>query len=150
MAETELVIYAATSAGVCAAVAAAEAGVQVMLIEPGRHVGGMTSGGLGYTDMGDARVVGGFAGRLRRDIADHYGVSPGAYAGPEPHVAERIYLRWLEEAGVRVVFGEPLREVTMTGTTIDAVVTASGSRFAAGLFIDASYEGDLLALAGVP
>ena len=60
----------------------------MLLLEPGTHVGGMTSGGLGYTDLGDPRVVGGLAARFRQDVADHYGVPVGTYAGPEPHVAE--------------------------------------------------------------
>lgn len=154
--QAEVVVYAATSAGVCAAVAAAEAGAQTMLIEPGRHVGGMTSGGLGYTDIGDARVLGGFAARLRNDIARYYDVASGTYAGPEPHVAEGIYLRWLQEAGVEVFFGERIAAVAKNGasiesvTTISTVTTATGRVIAADVFIDASYEGDLLALAGVP
>jgi hypothetical protein len=148
--EQEVVVYGATSAGVCAAVAAAEAGAQTLLIEPGWHVGGMTSGGLGYTDVGDLRVLGGMATRLRNDIAAHYGVAPGHFAGPEPHVAESIYRRWLEEAGVEVIFGERVVSAELSGTGIRSITLASGAAFAAGAFVDASYEGDLLALAGVP
>jgi hypothetical protein len=150
MSQVELVVYAATSAGVCAAVAAARAGAQVTLVEPGQHVGGMTSGGLGYTDVGDPRVLGGMAEQLRNNIAEHYGVAAGTYAGPEPHVAEAIYRRWLDEAGVTVVFGERIDRVTRTDNRIERLVTLSGNEYAAGVFIDASYEGDLLALAGVP
>ena len=62
--EADVVVYGATSAGVCAAVAAADAGARVLLVEPGRHLGGMTSGGLGYTDLGDVRVIGGPAARF--------------------------------------------------------------------------------------
>lgn len=148
--QTEVVVYAATSGGVSAAVAAAQAGAQTTLIEPGMHIGGMTSGGLGYTDLGDARVLGGFAARLRHDIAEHYGVAPGAYAGPEPHVAEAIYRRWLQEAGVTVVLGERITSIRKRGTSIRSITTAAGRVVDAGVFIDASYEGDLLALAGVP
>jgi hypothetical protein len=146
----ELVVYAATSAGVCAAVTAARAGVQTVLIEPGNHVGGMTSGGLGYTDIGDSRVLGGMAAELRDAIADHYGVAPGTYAGPEPHVAEAIYLRWLDQAGVDVVFGERVEHVRMNRERIQGLVTATGQEYTAGVFIDASYEGDVMAMAGVP
>ena len=78
----EILVHGATAAGVCAAVAAAEQGAEVVLLEPGRHVGGMTSGGLGYTDLGDVRVVGGFAARFRQAVADAYGVAPGHWAGP--------------------------------------------------------------------
>lgn len=148
--QTEVLVYAATSAGVCAAVAAAQAGAQTLLVEPGLHVGGMTSGGLGYTDLGDARVLGGFAARLRGDIADHYGVARGAYAGPEPHVAEAIFRRWLDEAGVTVILGERVTSVRKDGAGIRSLTTSSARTVCAGVFIDASYEGDLLALAGVP
>ncbi len=127
---TELVVYGATAAGVCAAVAAARHGVAVTLLEPGRHVGGMVSGGLGYTDIGDPRVIGGMAAEFRAAVATHYGTD--RYAGPEPHVAEQIFTRWLTAAGVDVVFDAALPVVS------DAAV-----------YVDASYEGDLLAAAGV-
>lgn len=146
----DVVVYAATSAGVCAAVAAASAGAHVVLLEPGRHVGGMTSGGLGYTDVGDVRVLGGLAARLRQDIADHYDVPVGRYAGPEPHVAESIFLRWLERAGVDVVLDAPLASVESRDRRIARVLTGAGGGYEAAVFIDASYEGDLLAAAGVP
>ena len=148
--DAEVVVYAATAAGVCAAVAAAQAGAQTLLLEPGRHVGGMVSGGLGYTDLGDPRVVGGMAARLRSDITLHYGVAPGTYAGPEPHVAEAIFLRWLDEAGVTVILGERIASVEKAGTRIRSVTCASGLVVTAAAFIDASYEGDLLDAAGVP
>lgn len=147
---TDVVVYGATSGGVCAAVAAARAGASVVLLEPGRHVGGMTSGGLGYTDVGDVRVVGGMAGDLRRAIADWYGVAEGHYAGPEPHVAEAIYVRWLEEAGVDVRFGATLGAADAVGGVIRSVRLGDGSVVAGAVFVDASYEGDLLAAAGVP
>ncbi|MDQ4137505.1 MAG: FAD-dependent oxidoreductase, partial [Actinomycetota bacterium] len=105
----DVVVYGATSAGVCAAVAAADSGASTLLLEPGSHVGGMTSGGLGYTDIGDPRVLAGPAERFRNAVAEHYGVQPGRYAGPEPHVAEAVFRRWLEEAGVEVVFGARIR-----------------------------------------
>ncbi|GAA4956038.1 hypothetical protein HD597_001650 [Nonomuraea thailandensis] len=144
MRQAEVVVYGATSAGVCAAVAAARRGLDTVLLEPGRHAGGMTSGGLGYTDVGDARVLGGMAAEFRQAVADAYGVAPGHYAGPEPHVAEEIFLSWLERAGVEVVFGAPLGAVVTSGERIVSV-----GEHAAGVFVDAGYEGDLLAAAGV-
>ncbi|MGO4301718.1 FAD-dependent oxidoreductase [Leifsonia sp. RAF41] len=150
----DVVVYGGTSAGVAAAVAAAETGSRVLLVEPGRHLGGMTSGGLGYTDVGDVRALGGAAARFRADVADHYGVSPGRYAGPEPHVAEAIFRRWLEHAGVEVEFGSRLGTVETAegrdGRELRALFTTSGERMEAAVFIDATYEGDLLAAAGVP
>lgn len=145
----DVVVYAATSAGVCAAVAAARTGAGVVLLEPGRHVGGMTSGGLGYTDVGDVRVLGGLAAEFRAAIADHYGVPVGHYAGPEPHVAEAILTRWLEEAGVAVVLDARLESVSVSDTVIGSVTTRGGV-FSGAVFVDASYEGDLMAAAGVP
>jgi hypothetical protein len=151
---TEVLVYGATSAGVAAAVAAAEGGAQTLLVEPGRHLGGMTSGGLGYTDVGDVRALGGAAARFRRDVADHYGVAPGRFAGPEPHVAEQIFRAWLEIAGVDVVFDARVESVELTdtgaGPAIRSVSFASGLTVEAGVVIDASYEGDLLPLSGVP
>jgi FAD-dependent oxidoreductase family protein len=148
--EAEVVVHAATSAGVCAAVAAAQAGGSVVLLEPGRHVGGMTSGGLGYTDVGDSRVVGGLAARFRRDVAEHYGVPVGTYAGPEPRVAEEVFRRWLDHPRIRLVTGSALRSAEVRDGRIVRVTAQDGRSFGGGVFVDASYEGDLLALAGVP
>ena len=156
----DVVVYGATSAGVCAAVAAADTGATTLLLEPGFHLGGMTSGGLGYTDVGDPRMLAGPAARFRSAIAGHYGVQPGRYAGPEPHVAEAIFRRWLEESGVEVRFGSRIRSAEVAGGRIRAAAFGPGLRPAAdgagecsvsgAVFVDAGYEGDLLAAAGVP
>ncbi|WP_282944661.1 FAD-dependent oxidoreductase [Cellulomonas endometrii] len=150
MTDAEVVVVGATSAGVCAAVAAAEAGASVVLLEPGQHVGGMTSGGLGYTDVGDVRVLGGMAARFREDVAAHYGVAVGTWAGPEPHVAEGVFRRWLDHPRVRVEHGAAVRSAEVVDGAIRSVTTADGRRWSGGAFVDATYEGDLLALAGVP
>lgn len=139
---SDVVVYGATSAGVCAAVAAARRGLDVVLLEPGRHVGGMTSGGLGYTDLGDPRVVGGMAAEFRQAVHDHYGT--GTFAGPEPKVAEAVFERWLADCGVEVRFDTPLSQVATSGRRITGVAGCQ-----AGVFVDASYEGDLLAAARV-
>ncbi len=148
--QAEVVVVGATSAGVCAAVAAAEAGASVLLLEPGRHVGGMTSGGLGYTDVGDVRVLGGMAARFRADVAEHYGVAVGAYAGPEPHVAEAVFRRWLDQPRIRVELGAAVRSADVREAGVRSVTTSDGRTYGGGVFVDATYEGDLLALAGVP
>jgi FAD-dependent oxidoreductase family protein len=148
--QAEVAVYGATAAGVCAAVAAAEQGAQVVLLEPGQHVGGMTSGGLGYTDLGDPRVLGGAAARFRQAVADHYGVPPGHWAGPEPHVAEAVLTGWLERAGVQLRRGERLVGAEVEHGRIAALRTATGTEVRAGVYVDAGYEGDLLAAAGVP
>lgn len=148
-ADYDVLIYGATSGGVCAAVSAAGAGARTALVGPERHVGGMTTGGLGYTDFGDLRVLGGLAARFRQEVADHYGVTPGTYAGPEPHVAEAILLRWLDEAGVDVLLERRLAAVECTEGRIRALRCVDGSSYAGAVVIDASYEGDVMDGAGV-
>jgi hypothetical protein len=110
----------------------------------------MTSGGLGYTDVGDVRVIGGLAGRFRQAVADHYGVAVGTFAGPEPHVAEAVFRRWLDHPRIEVVLGCRPRSVETNDGRISRIVADDGRTFAGGVFVDASYEGDLLALAAVP
>ncbi|HZQ81498.1 MAG TPA: FAD-dependent oxidoreductase [Gaiellaceae bacterium] len=126
---TEVCVFGATAAGVAAAVGAAEAGADVVLVDPGRHVGGMVSGGLSWTDVGDVRVLGGFARRFYAAVADHYGVPIWTLWGPEPHVAESIFESLLDGIDVRLETSE-LPE--------------------AAVYVDASYEGDLLPRFGVP
>jgi hypothetical protein len=128
---TDVAVRGATACGVLAAVAAREAGAQVVLVEPGGHVGGMVSGGLSWTDVGDPSVLGGPARRFYGAVADHYGVPLWGVRGPEPHVAERLLRELLEGSGVDVRLHE--RAVP------DAAV-----------HVDASYEGDLLPHFGVP
>jgi hypothetical protein len=148
--DAEAVVYGGTAAGVCAAVAAARAGARTVLIESGRHVGGMMSGGLGYTDVGDLRALGGMAAEFRAAVAAHYGVPVGRYAGPEPHVAEDIFLSWLDDAGVDVLFGAALAGVEQDAAhRILGIRLADGHVVRGGVFVDASYEGDLMAAAGV-
>lgn len=141
----EVVVYGGTAGGVCAAVAEA----RVVLVEPGRHIGGMVSGGLGYTDLGDARVLGGLGREFMLAIAERYDVPPGHFAGPEPHVTESILSGWVEDAGVDVVFGAALTGAQLTDGVITAISTTAGD-YPAGVYVDASYEGDLMAAAGLP
>lgn len=123
---TDVAVFRATGAGVAAAVAAHEAGARTILVEPTTHIGGMVSGGLSWTDVGDTRVLTGFPRRFYQSVADHYGARLWELPGPEPHVAEEILEAMLD--GIEVVAELP-----------DAAVT-----------IDASYEGDVLAARGVP
>ena len=100
----DLMVYGATSAGVIAAYAARMYGLNVLLVEPGRHLGGLTSGGLGATDIGreDSYLTG-----LSRDFyqrVGHYYGQPGPAYRFEPHVAELIFENYLDEAGVEVLF----------------------------------------------
>ncbi|GAA4488780.1 hypothetical protein GCM10023191_018580 [Actinoallomurus oryzae] len=149
MSEPDVLVYGATGAGVIAAVAAAETGATVRLVEPGRHVGGMVSGGLSWTDVGTLDAIGGLTRRFYELVAKHYDIGLFDVPGPEPHVAEHLLTSMLADAGVDVVLGERLTGAEMDGDRIRAVRTTAG-RHPAGVFVDAGYEGDLLAAAGVP
>jgi hypothetical protein len=143
----DVVVYGGTAAGTIAAIAAASEGASVVLLEPGRHVGGMLTGGLGWTDHGRREVIGGLSREFFVRAGKHYGVDIEWYF--EPHVAEKILTDWLAEAGVPVQFGRRLDKVRMDGKRIASIVTEDESTFRAKVFLDASYEGDLMARAGV-
>ena len=171
----DVVIYGGTSGGVIAAVQTAKMGKKAMLIEPTKFLGGLTTGGLGATDIGNKRAIGGlsrqFYGRVfkyysepskwKQETRDQYmksRVHGGADVGTmwtfEPHAATEIYDQMLSEVkdNVTIVFGERLdlkKGVTKADTKITKIVMESGREFEGRMFIDASYEGDLMALAGV-
>jgi hypothetical protein len=145
----DVVVFGATATGVTAAAAASEAGASVLLVAPDRYVGGMVSGGLSWTDLGDTRVIGGLARRFHEAVADHYEAPIWAVKGPEPHVAERLLVELLERAGVDVRLGEPLVQLDTANGSITALRTERG-RAEAAVFVDAGYEGDLMAAAGIP
>jgi len=145
---SDVVVYGATSGGVTAAVRAARDGRAVLLLAFDDHVGGMAAGGLGETDVGRAETVGGLA-------RDFYAEVAAAYHAPDPHwtvearVAEEVFERWLAAAGVRVLRRQHLDGVTVRGGRIVELRTDDGGRHAAAVYVDASYEGDLMAAAGV-
>jgi len=171
VAAADVVVYGGTSAGVAAAVQAARMGKSAVVIEPGKHVGGLTSGGLGWTDSGNKAVVGGIAREFyqrvkryydqptawkheTRDRYRYYRKDEDAMWTFEPHVAEELFRAMLAEHKIPVVYNErldrtPGRGVKLDGKRITAIVTESGKEFAGGMFIDATYEGDLMAAAGV-
>lgn len=134
-----------------AAVAAARAGASVALIGPDAHLGGMVASGLGWTDFGRQDVVSGLVRRFYQLVADHYGVALFSLKGPEPHVAEAIFARMADEAGVSWAPGTAVGAVEAAGGHITRVRAGSaGELFEAAIFVDSSYEGDLMAGAGVP
>jgi FAD dependent oxidoreductase len=146
----DLVVYGGTAGGVITAIAAAREGASVALLEPRDHLGGMVSGGLGWTDFGKKDVIGGYALEFYERAGKKYGVPLQWYL--EPHVAEEIFREWVAEAGVRVFFRHRLVEksgVTREGTRVVAIAIENGATFRAKVFADASYEGDLMAQAGV-
>lgn len=158
----DVVVYGATPAGVCAAIGAAREGVSVALVEPTLHIGGVNTGGLCFSDsnqMVREALHGLFEEFHRRMEADYvqrgvtlpYRVAekdtkPWTY---EPHVAQRVMDAMLKEAGVRVYAGQELSRVEKDGARIRGIITAKGDTFAAKAFVDATYEGDLMAAAGV-
>ncbi|MCY2968174.1 MAG: FAD-dependent oxidoreductase [Planctomycetota bacterium] len=167
----DLVVYGGTAGGVVAAVQGARLEKRVVLIEPTKHLGGMTSGGLGATDIGNKAVIGGisreFYGRLGKHYADpkswvfqkreqykSYRQQSGEQEmwTFEPGVAEQELRRMLAETSAEIVQEERLdlsRGVRKRGARITEIVMESGRVFAGRMFIDATYEGDLMAKAGV-
>lgn len=151
----DVVVYGGTAGGVIAAVSAARQGLKTALIEPTSHVGGMVSGGLGWTDYGKKEVIGGYALEFYWRVGQHYQMS--RYGNDvswlhEPHVAEIVFREMLRSAGVSVFERERLREKTgvrKSGTAVTAITMEDGTEYAASVFIDAGYEGDLMARSGV-
>lgn len=145
-----VIVYGATPSGVMAAVTAARAGETVTLIEPTTQVGGAIANGLTYTDIGDKTTVGGFT----REFFDHIHEAYAPYGvltrwTYQPHVAERVFRDMLASTNVSLVQGE-IVGVTKSGPRLTSVRLASGRVFIGRVFIDATYTGDLMALAGVP
>jgi hypothetical protein len=162
--ESDLCVYGGTSGGMAAAVQAARMGKSVVIAEPGRHLGGMTSGGLSAVDIGDPRSVGGIAREYFTKLAATAGITlawdkafksegggpatGGAYA-IEPHKAEQVFADMAKEAGVKVYFKARLATVKKNGAHITELAMENGDVFRAKVFIDCTYEGDLMAKAGV-
>ena len=172
----DLVIYGGTSAGVAAAVQAKRMGKTVVVVGPDRHLGGLSSGGLGWTDSGNNEVVGGLAREFYRRIWMHYNTEAawtwqkkseygnrgqGSNAADdtqktmwifEPHVAEAVFEAWVKENAIRVDRNEWLdraKGVEIKKGRIVSIAMESGKTYAGKMFLDATYEGDLLAAAGV-
>jgi hypothetical protein len=146
--ESDICVYGATSGGVVAAVAAARLGKNVVLVACNNHVGGMSSGGLGVTDRGNTSSIGGIAAEFYRRVGQAYGsVNPVYWF--EPHVAEQTFWQMLNEAGVPVYTNQLLAATAMSGQTITQITMIDGTIYRAKEFIDTTYEGDLMAQAGV-
>lgn len=148
----DLVVYGGTSSGVIAAYAAAREGLKVALLEPGDHLGGLTSSGLGSVDIGEPASVGGYAMDFFIRAGKHYGSNKPAFK-IEPSVAEMIFLQMADEAGVQVFYRSRLKEKTgviKKGKRIRALELENGKTFTGKVFVDATYEGDLMAWAKVP
>ncbi|MFC4807940.1 FAD-dependent oxidoreductase [Paenibacillus sp. GCM10023250] len=149
--EADLCIYGGTPAGIAAGIQGTRMGLRVVIAEFGVHLGGMTASGLGRTDIGNKDAIGGISREFYRALGQHYGSSEpdGSAWAFEPHVAERIYAEWVEREGIPVYYGQHLASVARRDGRIAELTMENGNTFQAGMFIDATYEGDLLAMAGV-
>ncbi|MDB6117147.1 MAG: xly 2 [Verrucomicrobiaceae bacterium] len=158
----DVVVYGATPAGVCAAVGAAREGATVVLVEPTAHVGGVNTGGLCFSDSNqtDRTALRGlfeeFHLRMEADYVKRGVTLPYKVAEKdqkswtyEPHVAAKVTAALLSEAKVRVLTGEVLKSVVKDAGSIKSFATVKGDTFTAKAFVDTTYEGDLMAAAGV-
>ncbi|OUU19869.1 MAG: hypothetical protein CBC13_11805 [Planctomycetia bacterium TMED53] len=172
--QADLVVYDATPAGISSAIAGSRAGLKVILISPHKHLGGLTTSGLGATDVGAGSTVGGIGREFYRNLRQHY-EKPNSWNRQEksdfkgrghktgedvawtfePHVAEAILEKMLTEVGVRVLRNAPIDRTTAATTRsipwrLIGLRLKSGEMVRGKIFIDASYEGDLLPLCQVP
>ena len=173
----DLVIYGPTSAGVAAAVQAKRMGLRVIIVGPDKHLGGLSAGGLGWTDSGNKAVIGGVALDFYKRIYEAYdqpetwtwqdraaygnrGQGTPAMDGEgramwvfEPHVAEQVFEDLIADHDITVHRDEWLDRsgsgVTLTAGRIRSIRMRSGKEYSGRMFIDATYEGDLMAAAGV-
>ena len=174
--QADIIVYGGTSAAIIAAVQAKQSGKSVIVVSPDKHLGGLSSGGLGFTDTGDKSVIGGLARDFYHRVYQHYadstawqwqrhseygnkGQGTPAMDGDartmwifEPHVAEQIFEDYVKEYEIDVRRDEWLDRdggVEMQGGRIVSITALSGNTYEGKMFIDATYEGDLMATAGV-
>ncbi len=172
----DVVVYGCTSGAVTAAVQTKKMGKTVVMVCPERHLGGLTAGGLGWTDSGNKAVIGGLSREFYHRVWQHY-AKPGAWKWQkqadfgnkgqgtvaldqeartmwifEPHVAEQVYEAWVKELQIPVVRNAWLdraKGVKKEGDRIVSITMLDGKIYAGKMFLDATYEGDLMAAAGV-
>jgi len=174
--EADVIIYGGTSAAVIAAVEVVQSGKSVIMVSPDIHLGGLTAGGLGWTDTGKKETIGGLARNFYHRVYNHYqqdeawkwmkkeeygntGQGTPAIDGDmrtmwifEPHIAEQVFEELIQENNIELYRNEWLNRengVEKTNGRITSITTLSGKTFKGKMFMDATYEGDLLATAGV-
>lgn len=171
---SDVVIYGGTSAGVSAAIQAARLGKSVILIEPTNRLGGLTTGGLGQTDIGNKQVIGGISREFYQNIRRYYEDSASwvwqkrseykdggqtrsdtkedAMWTFEPSAALKVYHDMIKDLDIQIIYKQRLDRATgvlKSGNTIKSITMESGEKYNGKIFIDATYEGDLLATAGI-
>jgi hypothetical protein len=139
--KVDVCVYGGTPGGIGAAIQARRMGKTAVLAVFRRHVGGLTAAGLTAVDLGKKESIGGMAAEFLDRV--------GKWSGFRPSQAEKTFLAMLNEAGVPVRYEQRLKEVTKDGNRITALVMEDGTRIEAAMFVDATYEGDLFARAGV-
>ena len=174
--KADVIVYGGTSAAIIAAVEVTESGKSVIVVSPDIHLGGLTSGGLGWSDTGKKEAIGGLSRKFYQKIyacynseeawkwekKEDYGNTgqgtpaiDGEYRTQwifEPHVAEKVYEDFVSENKLKVFRDEWLNRengVKKEEGKIVSITTLSGKTFTGKMFIDASYEGDLMAPTGV-
>jgi len=151
----DICVYGGTSAGVIAAYTAARMHKSVLLVEPGHRLGGLSAGGLGYTDIGNKYAIKGLSLDFYRRVGQHYGKFEQWVF--EPHVAELIFKQYILRARIKVIYGYHIVKATKQAAAITSISlepsvpskTLPPRTIKAKMFIDCSYEGDLMARAGV-
>jgi hypothetical protein len=146
----DLAVYGGTAGGIVTAIAASRQGLQVVLIEPSHHIGGMVSGGLSHTDIGNPDVIGGISREFFERVGQHYGEA--LEWNFEPHVADQVFHEMLNQAKITLLLDSRLRAkggVTKQRNRIVAITLESGAIIQAEVFADCTYEGDLMGEAGV-
>jgi len=171
---SDVIIYGGTSAGISSAIQSARSGMSVILIEPSNRLGGLTTGGLGQTDIGNKQVIGGIAREFYQNIKKYYQDSVNwvwqkkteyqdggqtrsdenedAMWTFEPSAAIKVYNKMIKELDIQIVYNQRLNRstgVSITNKTIKFITMESGDVYYGKMFIDATYEGDLLAASGV-
>ncbi|NQD66891.1 FAD-dependent oxidoreductase [Bacillus haikouensis] len=147
MVKEDLIVYGATPAGITCAIQARKMGLSVAIAEFGRHIGGITASGLGATDFGAKEAIGGLSREFYRRIGAYYGKEEQWTF--EPKAAAAVFRTWLDEYEIPVYFNQHPEEVVMDQNKIKRIIMENGSVFEGGCFVDAGYEGDLMAKAGV-
>ncbi|WP_042146651.1 FAD-dependent oxidoreductase [Paucisalibacillus sp. EB02] len=145
--EASIIIYGATPAGITAAIQAKKLGKNVIIAEFSNHIGGITSNGLGATDFGAKEAIGGLSREFYRKIGAYYGKEEQWTF--EPKAAKKVFQDWLSSYEIPVYLKQHLQDVQVENNVIKQITMEDGSTYQGDYFIDASYEGDLMARAGV-
>lgn len=174
--KADVIVYGGTSAAITSAIKAKELGHSVIVVSPDKHLGGLTAGGLGWTDTGNKAVIGGLSREFYHRVWEHYnsasawtqqtresygnkGQGNPAIDGAqrtmwifEPSAAEKVFEAWVKEKGITVIRPVLLdreKGVLVENKRIKSFQTLDGQTFSGKMFVDATYEGDLMAAAGV-